>query len=203
VLILGMVAALFTAAMMSQNVLTAPFSDKILKAGAVGFGYCNAGWSLGAIFVSILAGTLLRHSSGHLWVLSVSLILSGVACVVLPHYAVLAIGVAGYIVMGSGRGMAGVGINSALMHEVPRQLMGRTQNVINFTAIAMQLVLTMAVGWLGQHIGLATGFYAVASFYLAGGLLAVAVARMPASGAKLEPLPVREILMPQVEAAEL
>ena len=79
VLILGLVGALFTAAMMSQNVLTAPYSDKILKAGAVGFGYCNAGWSLGAILVSILAGTIFRHSSGHLWVLSVSLILAGVA----------------------------------------------------------------------------------------------------------------------------
>src|ERR1035438_9956513 len=112
VLILGTVAALFTAAMMSQNVLTAPYSDKILKAGAVGFGYCNAGWSLGAILVSILAGTIFRHSSGHLWVLSVSLILSGVACAVLPHYAVLAFGVAGYVVMGSGRDMAGVGIRS-------------------------------------------------------------------------------------------
>jgi MFS family permease len=158
---------------------------------------------LGAILVSILAGTIFRHSSGHLWVLSVSLILAGVACIVLPHYAVLAFGVAGYVVMGSGRGMAGVGINSALMHEVPRQLMGRTQNVINFTAIAMQLVLTMAVGWLGQHISLGTGFYAVASFYLAGGLLGLVIARMPKSGAKLEALPFREIVMPQVEAAEL
>jgi MFS transporter, DHA3 family, macrolide efflux protein len=204
VLILGTVAALFTAAMMSQNVLTAPFSEKVLKAGPVGFGYCNAGWSLGAIFVSILAGTLFRHSSSHLWVLSGSLILAGVACGVLPHYSLVAIGVAGYFVMGSGRGMAGVGINSALMHEVPRQLMGRTQNVINFTGIAMQLFLTMAAGWLCERLSLTMGFYAVASFYFVAGLLAVVVARMPASGATLAPPPVvQEILMPEVEAAEL
>jgi len=94
--------------------------------------------------------------------------------------------------------------------------MGRTQNVINFTAIVLQLVLTMAAGWLCQHIGLVSGFYAVASFYLVAGLLGVVVAQMPASGAKLEPPPapsrrspppdspaVQEILMPQVEAAEL
>jgi hypothetical protein len=53
-----------------------------------------------------------------------------------------------------------------------------------------------------------TSFYAVATFYLAGGLLAVVVARMPASGAKLEPLgpeqnEAPEILVPQAEAAEL
>jgi type IV secretory pathway TrbD component len=81
--------------------------------------------------------------------------------------------------------------------------MGRTQNVINFTGIAMQRVLTMAAGWLCQNIGLGMGFYAVAAFYLAGSLLAIAVARMPASGTKLEPPPAREIVMSQVEAAEL
>ncbi len=208
VMILGIVAALFTAAMMSQNVLTAPFSDKILKAGPEGFGYCAAGWSLGAIFISVVAGTVLSKSSARLWVLSGALVLAGVACVVLPHFAILIVGVAGYVVMGAGRGMAGVGINSVLMHEVPRQLMGRTQNVINFTAIVMQLVLTMACGWLSEHLAIKYGFYAVGSFYFTGGLLAMLVARMPESGARLlapdaPPPETLDILMPEVEAAEL
>lgn len=180
VLMLGAIAALFTAAMMSMNVLTAPYSDKILNSGATGFGYCNAGWSAGAIFMSGLAGTMLRHSGGHIWVLAVSLLLAGVACGVAPHFPILIAGVAAYFFMGAGRGMAGVGINSALMHEVPQQFMGRTQNVINFAGIAMQLVLTMAIGWLSENIALSLGFYSVAAFYFVAGALAVVVARTPA-----------------------
>ena len=119
----------------------------------------------------------MRSGSGQLWVLAASLMLAAVSCGMAPHFAVLAVGVALYFVMGAGRGMAGVGVNSALMHLVPKQLMGRTQNVINFTGIVMQLMLTMGVGWLAEHVTLIAGFYAVGSFYFVAGLLAVIVAR--------------------------
>jgi len=204
VLILGAVSALFTAAMMSQNVVTAPFSKKILHAGAAGFGFCNAGWSLGAITSSALTGTLLRQGSGHLSFLAVSLILAAAACGVLPHFGIVAVGVALYFVMGAGRGMAGVSVSSSLMHEVPKQLMGRTQNVINFSSIVFQLALTMAVGWLCEQISLAMGFYVLASVYLVAGVLATIVTRIPASGTKLEPPSAEtEALMPRSKAAEL
>src|SRR5204862_6280972 len=104
--------------------------------------------------------------TNHLRVLALSLILAAVACGLLPHFTVLAAGVAMYFVMGAGRGMAGVGVGSALMREVPKQLMGRTQNVIQFVSIALQLLLTMAVGWLCEHVSLAMGFYVLAGFYL-------------------------------------
>jgi MFS family permease len=181
VLLLGLIGAMFMAAMMSQNVLTAPFSEKILKAGAPGFGFCNAGWSLGAITASMLTGTLLRHGAGQLWVLAASLVLAAVSCGLAPHFAILAAGVALYFVMGAGRGMAGVGVNSALMQTVPKQLMGRTQNVINFSGIVLQLALTMAIGWLAEKVALAAGFHMVAGFYLIAGVLAALVARMPHS----------------------
>lgn len=177
VMLLGLIGAMFMAAMMSQNVLTAPFSMKILKAGAPGFGFCNAGWSLGAIASSTFAGTLMSSGAGQLWVLAGSLLLAAISCASAPHYAVLAFGVSMYFVMGAGRGMAGVGVNSALMQVVPKQLMGRTQNVINFTGIVLQLALTMVVGWLAEHWTLIAGFHAVASFYLVAGVLAVVVAR--------------------------
>ncbi len=202
VLILGLVGAMFMAAMMSQNVLTAPFSMKILNAGAPGFGFCNAGWSLGAITASTLAGTVLRHGSATLWVLAGSLVLAAISCGFAPHFAVLAIGVALYFVMGAGRGMAGVGVNSALMQVVPKQLMGRTQNVINFTGIVMQIALTMALGWLAEHVNLASGFHLTSAFYLTAGVLALIVARMPRPDLPKESQ-VEVDPMPQTETAEI
>lgn len=199
VMILGMIGALFMAAMMSQNVLTAPFSLKVLHAGAPGYGFCNAGWSLGAIAASTFAGTIMRSGSGQLWVLAGSLFLAAISCGAAPHFAILVVGVALYFVMGAGRGMAGVGVNSALMQVVPKQLMGRTQNVINFTGIVMQLILTMGVGWLAEHTTLIAGFYAVASFYLVAAILAVTVAQ---SSGPLVPPDLRTIVEPLTPSLE-
>ncbi len=201
VLIIGTVSAVFTAAMMSQNVLTAPLNRYILGSGATGFGYCNAGWSLGAILASGFAGTALRHGRKEIKVLWVALILTGLACAGLPYSAVLPVAVFLYFIMGSGRGMAGVSIGSALMHEVPKSLMGRTQNVFMFAGIALQLMMTMGVGWLTEHISLVLGFFVVGGAYLASGLLATRVAREPAPTPPLEePL---EPVVAHIEPAEL
>src|SRR5271170_6782255 len=50
---LGISWALFLAAMMTGVVVTPPLSDKVFHAGAVGYGWLNAGWGTGA-FVSAL-----------------------------------------------------------------------------------------------------------------------------------------------------
>lgn len=199
VLIFGAVSALFTAAMMSQNVLTAPLNRYILKSGAAGFGFCNAGWSLGAIISSGLAGTWLRHGRKEVRGLWMALILAGLACTGLPYSPLLAVAVALYFVMGLGRGLAGIAVSSALMYEVPKELMGRTQNVFTFAGIVLQLAMTMAVGWLSEHFSLATGFFVVGGAYLAAGLMAVSVAQEPAPS-RLVPAP--EPVPVHVEPAE-
>ena len=53
--------------------------------------------------------------------------------------------------------------------------MGRTQNVMNFTGIVLQLALTMGVGWLAEHSTLASAFHLIATFYLVAGILALVV----------------------------
>jgi MFS family permease len=201
VLLLGSVSSLFTAGMMSQNVLTAPLNMKILNTGAAGFGYCNAGWSLGAILASGYAGSKLRHGPGILTALWMALLLGGVACVASPYARVLALVVFFYFLMGAGRGIGGIGVSSGLMHEVPKPLMGRTQNVFTFVGIALQLVLTMGVGWLSEHVSLALGFAFVGSSYFAASLLAWIVAREPAPPAV--PPGEEELVFPHAEPAEL
>ena len=51
--LLGITWALFLGAMMTGGVVTAPLSDNTFHAGAVGYGWLNAGWGTGA-FLSIL-----------------------------------------------------------------------------------------------------------------------------------------------------
>ena len=50
---IGISWALFLGAMSSGGVVTAPLSDQVFHAGAVGYGWLNAGWGTGA-FLSIL-----------------------------------------------------------------------------------------------------------------------------------------------------
>ena len=61
-LLLGIAWALFIGGMLTQGVITAPFSDRILKSGAVGYGWLNAGWAIGAFMSAILhSGPHTRH----------------------------------------------------------------------------------------------------------------------------------------------
>jgi len=53
VILLGTSWALFLGAMLTAVVVTAPLSDLVFHAGAVGYGWLNAGWGTGA-FVSVL-----------------------------------------------------------------------------------------------------------------------------------------------------
>lgn len=172
VLIVGVSMALFQAAMMSQNVLTAPLNDKILRSGAVGFGLCNAGWSLGAILASTAAGAAFRHDNRSVRMLWLALAVIGASCVVLPFSVFLPVAVALYFLMGGGRGLAGVAIGTAMMQEVPRHVMGRTQNLFTFGGVLLQLAMTFTVGGLAERVHLATGFLLVGGAYLAGAALA-------------------------------
>lgn len=171
VLIVGTTAALFQAALMSQNVLTAPLNDVILHSGALGYGLCNAGWSLGATLASGAAGAA-RRGNRPAQMLWPALGLTGSACLVLPFSGTLGPAMGLYFLMGSGRALAGVSIGTAMMQEVPREVMGRTQNLFTFAGVLLQLAMTFGAGWLAEHIHLAGGFFLVGGAYLAGSSLA-------------------------------
>jgi len=63
-LLLGSTWALFIGGMLTQGIITAPFSDRILHAGAVGYGWLNSGWAVGACSFAFLAPRLLK-GTGH------------------------------------------------------------------------------------------------------------------------------------------
>ncbi len=82
-ILLGVSWALFIGGMLTQGIITAPFSDRILHAGAVGYGWLNFGWAMGACVCALLTPALLR-SSGHRKAVGLSMGLLGCCLIALP-----------------------------------------------------------------------------------------------------------------------
>ena len=150
--------------MMTQGVTTAPLTDRVLHAGAKGFGWLNAGWAIGALASTLYAPFLIRWLRGRpsvVWamaMLALSLILA-------PFSASVAIAVMCYVIMGSGRGLAGIAISSTMMEMVPIHFMGRVQNTFFFIGTLPQLATSIGVGAIAEHISLALAFAMIGVMY--------------------------------------
>jgi MFS family permease len=165
VVLLGLSWALFLGAMLTGVVVTPSLSDRIFHAGAVGYGWLNAGWGIGAFLSALYAPKVIsRLSSRGAIALSMGLL---AGCMTLsPHTRILAIAVALYGIMGSARGISGVAMNTSLMEQVPKHFMGRVQNAFYFVGTFLQIALSLTVGWMAQKVSLAGGFALIGSMYL-------------------------------------
>ncbi len=170
-LLLGFAWALFIAAMMTQSVLSAPLSERILHGGAVGYGWLNAGWAVGA-FVSVIYASRLIRRSGANQVVTVTMSVIAVSLFLLPESRWLALAVPIYFIMGSGRGAGGIAISSEMMEMVPKHFMGRVQNIFFFLASALQIGTAMLAGEAAHRDGLKFGFWIVGAMYLSAALAA-------------------------------
>jgi MFS family permease len=197
-LLVGTSWALFIGAMLTQGVITAPFSDRILKTGAVGYGWLNGGWAIGA-FLSALYTPALIRGAGHRRAIGISMAVLGTSLISLPflgshlHGSIrfsaslvmstaLLVSVLVYCAMGCGRALGGVAITSSLMEMVPKHFMGRVQNTFYFAGTCLQLFLSFAVGTVSHKKSLALGFCMVGSLYLlaaVAGSWPMAAARIP------------------------
>jgi DHA3 family macrolide efflux protein-like MFS transporter len=160
---LGISWALFLAAMMTGVVVTPPLSDKVFHAGAVGYGWLNAGWGTGA-FVSALYAPGFIRALGARRSIAVSMGLLTISMILAPLSSLLAIAVAIYGVMGSARGVSGIAINTSLMEQVPQHFMGRVQNTFYFAGTVLQICLAMLVGAVAQA-SLVAGFSIIGLVY--------------------------------------
>jgi len=160
---LGISWALFLAAMMTGVVVTPPLSDKVFHAGAVGYGWLNAGWGTGA-FVSALYSPWFIAGLGARRSIAVSMGLLTIGMILAPLSPLLAIGVFVYAVMGSARGVSGVAINTSLMEQVPQHFMGRVQNTFYFAGTALQICIALLVGAVAQ-VSLVAGFSIIGLVY--------------------------------------
>jgi MFS family permease len=181
VLLLGVAWALFIAAMMTQGVTSAPLSDRILHRGAVGYGWINAGWAFGAFTSMFYASQFIRRNGAHRSV-TITMFVIGTALVLLPEIPWIVITVPVYFVMGSGRGVGGIAIQSEMMEMVPKYFMGRVQNTFFFLASALQICTALLAGELAHRDGLKFGFYIVAAMYFGAAFTAwraVVTAELP------------------------
>jgi DHA3 family macrolide efflux protein-like MFS transporter len=165
VVLLGMSWALFLGAMLTGVVVTPSLSDRVFHAGAVGYGWLNAGWGVGA-FLSALYAPKLIARLGSRMAIAVSMAFLASFMTLSPHARVLPIAVLLYGVMGSARGVSGVAMNTSLMEQVPKHFMGRVQNTFYFVGTFLQIALSVTVGSVAQKISLAGGFAILGVVYL-------------------------------------
>lgn len=181
-LLVGSAMALFYGAMLTQGVITAPLSDHILKAGAIGYGWLNGGWAIGACLASFYTPAMIR-GTGHQRAIGVSMAVLGLSLISLPFvgsrlHGSFHLGTSGmiafalcacvmiYAVMGCCRALGGVAIMSTIMELVPKHFMGRVQNTFLFAATILQFWLSILVGAVAHKKSLALGFAIVGTLYL-------------------------------------
>jgi MFS family permease len=160
---LGISWALFLSAMMTAVVVTAPLSDQVFHAGAVGYGWFNGGWGTGA-FLSALFAPWFMATLGSSRSIAISMGLLAICMIVAPLSPVLSIAVLIYALMGSARGLTGVAINTSLMEQVPQHFMGRVQNTFYFAGTSLQIALALLVGAVAQ-VSLVAGFSIIGMVY--------------------------------------
>src|ERR1700757_548774 len=164
IVFLGISWALFVAAMGTGGVLTPSLSDRIFHAGPVGYGWLSAGWGTGAFISALYAPQVIAYLGGRRSVaFSMALIAMAIMCAPVAGFLVLAI--AAYFIMGSGRGVGGVAMNTNLMEMVPKHLMGRVQNTYYFAGTFLQIVLALSVGAVAHRVSLVAAFAILACVY--------------------------------------
>ncbi|MEO5936510.1 MAG: MFS transporter [Terriglobales bacterium] len=183
ILLLGVSWALFLGAMLTQSVITAPLSDRVLHAGAVGYGWLNGGWGVGAFLSAMYTAKFIKRMGSRI---SVRLTLGAMALFLFsaPFSRFVAVAVLLFFLMGSARGIAGVAIVSTMMEVVPKHMMGRVQNIFYFIGTFLQFGLSLAVGYAAHYHSLAAAFAIVAAIYAAASLFTMV--RVPVVQAAIE-----------------
>jgi MFS family permease len=166
IVLLGISWALFLSAMMTGVVVTPPLSDNVYHAGAVGYGWLNGGWGVGA-FVSAFYAPMFIKKFGARRSIAISLGFLAVLMTSAPTMPVLALAVMVYALMGSGRGITGVAMNTSMMEQIPQHFMGRVQNTFYFAGTLLQVLQSYLVGAVAQK-NLIAGFSVIGFVYAIG-----------------------------------
>jgi MFS transporter, DHA3 family, macrolide efflux protein len=165
VTLVGISMALFMGAMLTQGIVTAPLDDRILHRGAVGYGWLNGSWGVGAFLSTMYTPWVIGKLHTRAGIRMGMFVLGG--CMFLaPHSRLLGLTALLFFLMGSARGLGGTSLNTSLMELVPPHFMGRTQNTFYFMGTLLQLGLAYSVAYSAHYIGLTTAYAIIALTYL-------------------------------------
>jgi MFS transporter, DHA3 family, macrolide efflux protein len=163
VLALGITHAIMMAGVVSANVVLVALANDILRAGAPGLGYLEAGWATGAIIGGLFASQLPQRLRMPLYVAACAGLAAGHMAT--PFVAFLTGAVSMQVLFGFCRALGGVVAQSSLMSIVPRHFMGRTQSAMAILTTVVQLLMSFALGWVAQGAGLVAGYALLALLY--------------------------------------
>jgi MFS family permease len=172
VVLLGMSWALFLGAMLTQGVVTAPLSDRILHAGAIGYGRLNGAWGVGAFLSAIFAARFIFKFTSRATV-TMAMAALALGMFVAPFSGMEWIAVGFFLIMGTARGLGGIAITSSMMESVPKHMMGRVQNTFFFVGTLLQLVMGTLVGAVAYRTSLTAAFAIIGLVYVTASLLTV------------------------------
>ena len=172
VILMGAAWSLFLAGMLTQAVTTSPISDRILHKGAVGYGWLNFGWAMGA-FISVAYAARSTSRMGARRAVTLCMTILAVCSFLMGTSKILLLSIFLFFLMGSGRGWGGIAITTDMMQRVPKQLMGRVQNTFYFLGTGLQIFTALLVGYVAHHIGLARGLAIIGGLYAVGAVAAI------------------------------
>jgi MFS family permease len=164
VLALGLTYACMMAGVLSGNVLLVTLAQFLLKSGARGFGFMEAGWAFGAVTGGLVAGALVLRFPP-LVVLIASLAVLAVGHTLFPYARLLAVVVAMQALFGACRALGGVLTQSSIMTIVPRRLMGRTQSTFSVIATLLQVLMSFSLGFLAERVSVTLAFLTLGLLY--------------------------------------
>ena len=99
--------------------------------------------------------------------IAISLGVLAVLMTAAPLAPVLMLAVLIYALMGSGRGITGVAMNTSLMEQIPQHFMGRVQNTFYAAGTTLQVLQSYLVGTVAQW-NLVAGFSVIGMVYAIG-----------------------------------
>ena len=178
VIALGASWALFLGGMLTQGVVTAPLSDRILHTGAVGYGWLNGAWGVGAFLSATYAAAFIQRFTGRV-TLAIGMAAMAAGMYLSPYSHIIQLAVVLFAAMGSARGLVGIALGSSMMEMVPKFIIGRTQNVFYFAGMILQIALSLAVGFLAHRVSLTWAYILIAINYTAAVFLALSAAHAP------------------------
>ena len=151
--------------MIVTGVVTAPISDRIVHAGAVGYGWMNAGWGVGAFLSTFAAARVIQRFQAKPIIPACMLLLA--ACFyAVPFSAWIGVAAGLYLVAGAARGVGGIALSTSMMESAPKHFMGRVSTLFSIASIILQLILAPIVGRIAHNTGLTAAVFVIASLYL-------------------------------------
>jgi len=163
---LGITHSILMAGVVSANILVVALAAQVLHRGARGLGFLEAGWGLGAIVGGLLASQLDQRLRLTLYVLAIAGLALG--HLTMPYITWLVAAVFFQSLFGFFRALSGVVAQGSLMHIVPRHFMGRTQSSMAVLATVLQLLMSLALGWISKQINIYAAFAFLAFIYAFG-----------------------------------